>query len=78
MPLQGARNIYQAGYSITKYKYVVEYKDKDSENAIWERCIKQHATLNDCMHQYYNMERSGLWELRVAKIAVTETFLYMD
>lgn len=82
MPLQNDKNIYAfdftEGSSLTKYKYVVEYKSKYEENASWERCLVQYRFLNDCMQEYYDMERRGLWELRIVKIAVTETILYVD
>lgn len=69
---------YVESCSSTKYEYIVEYKDKNDRNANWERCIQHHKTLDDCMKEYYNMERTGLWTLRVVKLAITETLLYMD
>lgn len=82
MPLQNDKNIYEPGfsesYSLTKYKYVVEYKDKYNENSIWERCIAQHDTLSGCKQEYASMKRAGLWKLRIIKVEITETILYED
>lgn len=82
MPLQNDKNTqafnFSEGFSLTKYKYVVEYRDKYNENASWERCIAQHETFNACMQEYSAMERADLWTLRIVKIAITETTLYMD